>query len=332
MRILVTGCCGFIGSHIFKALINSGHQVMGIDDLSGGYLENIKGYEENFTAMDLNSEFVDGLVRHFVPEVCFHTAASAREIGSLFEPLKSTRTNYLAYMNLITVLIKAKFKRMVLFSSMAVYGTGEPPFKESDPLHPEDVYGANKAAMEISTEALADIHDFEYVILRPHNVFGEYQSLRDRFRNFIAIFMNRIMREEDLTIFGNGMQVRAPSYIRFSLPCYLNCLANCPSAEIINIGGIENYTVLDVAEIVIDQMLKYGWKKPNIVHAPDRPREVPVAYSTYKKSQDLLGYNETLAMKYCIKIMAGWTSVRGPQEWSEDTLELINDKAPEEWR
>jgi UDP-glucose 4-epimerase len=337
MRILVTGCCGFIGSHIYNKLILNGHDVHGIDDLSGGTLNNARlEFGENYPKNDITVwplEDSDSLTAagYFKPDICFHVAASAREIGSLYEPLYSTQKNFWAYMNLLNALIKHKCKKVILFSSMAVYGDGLPPFKETDRRQPADVYGINKFAMERCTEVLSKIHGFDYTIIRPHNVFGERQSLCDKYRNFIAIWMNRIMREETMHIFGDGTQRRAPSYIDFSLPCYLRCIEEC-NGEIINIGGMKDYSINQMARMTIDAMTALGWKEPNVEHLPPRPNEVKNAWTTFDKSVELLGYEETMPVEWCIQQMAAWASSMGPQEWTEDKLELWAPGAPEIWK
>ncbi len=127
----------------------------------------------------------------------------------------------MAYLNVLVPALRAGVRKVVLYSSMAVYGDQTPPFSEEMPRRPVDVYGVNKAGMEEITEILADVHDFSYTIIRPHNVFGERQSLRDPFRNVVAIFMNRILRGEPLYIFGDGEQRRAFSYLGDALPALL---------------------------------------------------------------------------------------------------------------
>jgi UDP-glucose 4-epimerase len=333
MRILVTGCCGFIGSHIYNKLIEEGHEVFGIDDLSGGDISNIEN-QDFLHCFDLSQKSRTlCTIKMINPDICFHLAASAREIGSLFEPAYSTETNYYAYMNVLSALIQcSNFKKMILFSSIAVYGHQEPPFSEDFPRQPEDVYGVNKASMEHSTEILSDVHGFDYVIIRAHNVFGEHQCLIDRFRNVFAIFMNHIMRKEPITIFGDGYQERAPSYIDFSLPCYLKCIEPEINKEIINIGGIESYHIKVISDMVIDAMCSEGWKRPIVNYADDRPREVKRAFTTWQKSVDLLGYEENKSLYECILKMATWATKKGPQQWTADKFEIYNDKVPEIWR
>lgn len=332
MKILVTGSAGFIGSHIANKLTEMNFDTLGIDDLSGGFLRNTKNHK--FVMLDLRNKYLtEKLIEQYSPTHVIHCSASAREIGSLFEPLKSTETNYLAYMNLLNVCIKNKIKKMVMLSSMSVYGKQEPPFDETFERKPEDIYAVNKTAMEQSTEILSEMHDFKYVIVRPRNVFGEAQALNDIYRNMIAIFMNRIMRNEPINIFGDGLQKRSPSYISFSLPCYIKCLLDDNiDKEIFNIGGLKEYTLNEIARFTIDAMKKLGYKEPEIIYLPPRPKEVKNAWATYDKAVNRLGYKEDISIQEAILKMAQWAIKIGPEEWTKDKLELYNEKAPAIWK
>jgi UDP-glucose 4-epimerase len=193
-----------------------------------------------------------------------------------------------------------------------------------------DIYGINKAAMEQTTEMLSKVHDFKYTIIRPHNVMGPRQSLRDPYRNVIGIFMNRIMRREPLYIYGSGEQQRAFSYIDDSLPCYVKCIDKA-DGEIINIGGIRPVTINKLADLVLAAMGESPTLYPR-EHLQDRHGEVKVAWCTYQKSEKLLGYRENVGMQEGINIMAQWALKQGAQEWGSEKLSLWNEKAPAIWK
>ena len=330
MKILVTGSAGFMGSHVAHKLCDDGHEVFGADNMSGGNEENIDLYKQKFNRVELKRQKeVGSYIRYVEPEVIFHLAATAREGASQFSPLQMTEDNLNAYMNVLISAIKTKkLKKVVLFSSMAVYGSQVPPFSEDMRREPDDVYAVSKAAMEQNTEILSEVHDFNYTIIRPHNVFGKNQCLRDKFRNVIAIFMNRIMRNEPIYIYGDGNQKRAFSYVEDSLGCYVKCLSDKVNGETINIGGKVDITVNVLAEKVIKAMGVKGWK---IEYLPDRPCEVKYAYCSYKKSEKFLGYKESIGLDKGIEIMAEWAKKQGAQEWTKERLELYNNKTPKTW-
>jgi UDP-glucose 4-epimerase len=262
-----------------------------------------------------------------------HCAANAREGASQFQPYSVCQRNLAAYGSILSACIAAGVKKVVLFSSMAIYGDQTPPFDERLPAKPIDVYAVNKHAMEETTRILAGVHGFAYTIIRPHNVFGERQALNDIHRNVIAIFMNRIMRGESLFIYGDGEQCRAFSYIYDSLPCFLEVVLRGASdvlnQETINIGGTTPITINELAHNVKTAM---GVPNHLIEYLPDRPCEAKEAFTTHQKSVDLLGYEESTGWARGIHAMAAWAKERGPQQWQNtDKLELITDDTPQPW-
>lgn len=328
-KILVTGGAGFMGSHIVDMLLDKGYDVYSVDDLSGGYMRNVN-LNAKFLKVDLGDvKKNEKLIAKIKPEFIFYLAANAREGASQFQPFAVTYRNFYAYINTLkNAITQRTLRKIVLFSSMAVYGNQTAPFDEAMERRPEDIYGVNKAAMERTTEILSSVHDFDYTIIRPHNVFGERQSLSDRYRNVIGIFMNKIMRKEPLLIYGDGEQVRAFSYIFDSLPCYIKCLDDSTNSEIINIGGIEKITINKLAELVCDAMGVENYPKE---YLPARPCEVKYAYCTYEKSVRLLGYKERIGYEEGIRRMAKWAKEMGLQEWVTEKLEIYSSKAPAWW-
>jgi UDP-glucose 4-epimerase len=329
MRILVTGAAGFIGCHVAEGLALQGHEVIGVDDLSGGFWRNVHP-EVKFHQVDLrDAAATEQVICGHQPEVLCHLAANAREGASQFQPRDVCGRNLTAYINTLVPCVAQGVKKVVLYSSMAVYGEQPTPFSEELPRQPVDIYGVNKTAMEEITEILSEVHEFGYTIIRPHNVFGERQSLRDPFRNVVGIFMNRIMRGEPLYVYGDGEQHRAFSYISDSLPSFLRACDLDPATDkqIINVGGKEEITVNRLVELVTAEFDA----KPEIKHLPDRPREVKLAFSTWEKSARLLGYDEPYGMREGIRRMAVWAKTLGPQDWTEETLELPSAKAPAIW-
>ncbi len=329
MKVLVTGVAGFMGGHVADGLLSAGHEVVGIDDLSGGLVENVPD-GVTFYQLDLREDGkTETVVQEHTPDVLCHLAANPREGASQFQPRDVCGRNLMGYANVLVPAIRSGVKKVVLYSSMAVYGDQEAPFDESMPRRPVDVYGVNKTAMEEMTEILADVHEFMYTIIRPHNVFGERQSLRDPFRNVVAIFMNRIMRGEAIYVYGDGEQKRAFSYIDDSLPAFLRAAELSPEldGQIVNVGGKEPVTVNELLRMVLAEFDA----DVEVVHLPDRPREVKNAYCTWQKSEELLGYEERFGLEEGIRRMAEWARATGPQPWRDERLELPSEKAPRIW-
>lgn len=338
MRILVTGAAGFMGSHLVDALVTQKiHDVFAVDDLSGGYEANINP-KSKFTKLDLrDKKKTEKYINKVKPEVLFHLAADATEGRSQFTPLSASERNYMVYMHTLTPSIRNGVKRVVLTSSMSVYGDQKPPFSEKLPRSPVDIYGITKAAMEQATEVLAKVYKFEYVIVRPHNVYGPKQNLSDPYRNVIGIFINCILNNKNFYIYGDGEQKRAFTYIDDFTPYILKCgFLDSVNGEIINIGPKEEYTINDLAKVVLKTFFKDGnipkHLKPK--YLKERPQEVKDAYCTNLKAEKLLGYKTTITLSAGVKKMVEWAKKLGPQKFNylEDGLELENSDIPLTWK
>lgn len=330
MKIIVTGAAGFMGSHLVDVLVKEGHEVHSLDDLSGGFIENVNK-ESTFVELDLrNKDETERIVKKIKPEIIFHLAADATEGRSQFTPIECTSRNYTAYLNLLIPAINAGIKKIVVFSSMAVYGSQRTPFNEDMEPKPEDVYGVSKAAMEASTKILSEVYGFDYTILRPHNVYGPRQNMADPYRNVIAIFMNCLLRNKTFYIYGDGQQKRAFSYIDDQIPCMMRAgFDGKTNGEIINLGPVKEITINSLAEIV----LRISGSRLKPVYMPPRPREVKDAWCTNGKSVRLLGYKDTVSIEEGVKRMWAWAKAAGPKTPRYiDALELVNDKIPKTWK
>lgn len=328
MKVAVTGIAGFLASHLQDYLIDQGHEVVGIDNMSGGFWRNINP-KTDFYNIDLrDKKAVFEVFRRTKPEVVFHLAADATEGRSQFTPMSAVENNTLSSINTFTAAIKYGVKRIIFTSSMSVYGAQTPPFSEDLERKPVDVYGTNKAATEHMLEILSSVHGFEYVILRPHNVFGPRQNIRDAYRNVVGIFMNRVMQGKPPIIYGDGEQVRSFTYIDNITPCIAKAMTAPVHGQIINLGPRETQTINYLAEKVIEEFISD--LSPN--HIADRPLEVKHAHCTYDRAVELLGYKTEVSFEEGLQRMADWARKLGPQEMIYlDDLELTSEKAPRTW-
>lgn len=336
MKILVTGAAGFMGSHLVDALLDLGHEVYGIDDLSGGYMENVNP-KSHFTQLDLRDrEKTANLVTDIKAELIFHLAADATEGRSQFTPINCTQRNYMAYLNLLVPAIKSGMKKIVVTSSMSVYGSQPAPFSEEMERSPDDIYGISKAAMEHATEIMAKVHDFKYTIIRPHNVYGPRQNMADPYRNVIAIFMNCLLNNKHFYIYGDGNQKRAFSYIDDFTPYIMKAgFSEEANSEIFNIGPTQEYTINELSDVVLHEFFPDGNVpeefKPK--YLPLRPMEVMDAWCTVEKAERILGYKTTVDLKDGVKKMIAWAKQKGPQAFRYmDDLEIVNEKTPATWK
>jgi|CXWL01.1.fsa_nt_gi UDP-glucose 4-epimerase len=330
--VLVTGCAGLIGSTLAKAFLQQGHRVIGIDNMSGGMWSNLPPMPDpmfSFFQTDLtNYSDMREIFMSQRPRVVYHLASCPREGSSEFQPVKITASNIMASITVLELGLRYGMERLVFTSSMSVYGKQDPPFSEKMSRQPVDPYGVNKAATEQIIEQMAETHGFEWVILRPHNVFGQGASI-DPYRGVVTIFMNRIMRQEPIYLYGEN-HVRAFSYMEDCLPAMMKAAdSKKANHKVINVGGISPTSVKDLAEVIINCFPEYP--RPEIIQLPPRPHEVAKAWCTTDESIKILDYKEEIGWEEGIKRTAIWAKKLGPQPWVIDNLPLLSNKAPKPW-
>ena len=326
---LVTGSAGFIGSHVARELVSLGHRVVGLDDLSGGFVENQPRALEFHRGSIADAPLVDALFEKYRFDNVFHLAAYAAEGLSHFIRRFNYVNNLLGSATLINAAVNSgTVKTFVFTSSMAVYGTNQVPMREELEPHPEDPYGIAKYAVELDLKAAHDVFGLDYVIFRPHNVYGEKQNLSDGHRNVIGIFMNQIMRGESLTIFGDGEQRRAFSYIEDVAPIIARSIDR-PAAKnrIFNLGNDRPSTVNEVAAAV---SAVFG-KPLSVKNLPPRV-EVRDAFCAHDDAREVFGdLLKNVPLEEGLARMGRWASRLGPKERRYFGGVEIEKKLPAQW-
>jgi len=304
MKIFVTGCAGLLGANYTRHLLNNGHEVIGIDDLSGGYKAFI-AEGENFKFIKLNLERrkkVVELFEEYKPEILLHFAAYAAEGLSPFIRNYNYRNNLICSANLINECITHNTK-MIFTSSMAVYGEQEPPFTEDKRPQPVDPYGVAKYAVECDLKLAHEQFGLRYNIIRPHNVLGIYQNIWDKYRNVIGIFIRKTLNGEPILVYGDGEQTRAFSDIKYYMEPFDKLLTDCDN-EIFNIGADKYFTLNEVAKTVQEIGKKYGYEVP-IEHGEPR-HEVKHAYCNHDKAKNLLKFKDDTKLEELIDSIFVW--------------------------
>jgi UDP-glucose 4-epimerase len=328
-KVLVTGGAGFIGSWLVDEIVDRGHNVVSVDDLSGGFQSNVNK-KCKFIKVDLrNYQKVTKIFSDEKFDTVFHLAAYAAEGQSIFSPIEINDINITPMNNLLVAAVNNNIQKFIFTSSMAVYGSQQPPFNEDMPPMPEDPYGCGKTYCESMLNIFARTYNFDYVILRPHNVYGPKQNISDPFRNVLGIWINRIMKGKEPYIFGDGEQERAFSYIGDVAPAIANAgLESKANGQTINVGSKEVTTINEACRIV----LKALDSKLKPIYEDERPGEVKYAYCTSEKSEKLLSYKTATNLGEGVKIMVKWAKEFGPQEPTYRLPLEITKKAPYVWR
>ena len=327
MAILVTGAAGFIGSHVAEQLLRRGHEVVGLDDLSGGFTDNVPKGAVFVQGTVLDTALLSRLfAEHRITHV-FHLAAYAAEGLSHFIRRFNYTNNVVGSMNVLNEAVKAEVSCFVFTSSIAVYGAGQTPMRESLRPEPEDPYGIAKYAVEMDLQAARHMFGIDSIVFRPHNVYGERQHIGDRYRNVIGIFMNQLMRGEPMSIFGDGTQTRAFSYIGDVAPLIADAIG-VPAAfnQTFNVGADESATVNELAALVANAM----GKEPRITHLEAR-KEVLHAVADHSRVEEVFGYRAGWTLERGLKQMAEWALGVGPREPSRRADVEVSRNLPQSW-
>ncbi len=327
--VLVTGGAGFIGSHVAKHLLAAGYDVVVLDDLSGGFRENVPS-EARFVAGDAGDvQLIESLFQQSRFEHIFHLAAYAAEGLSHFIRRYNYANNLLVSTTLLNAAVRHKAKTFVFTSSIAVYGRNQLPMTESLEPRPEDPYGIAKYAVELDLRAAHEMFGLDWVVFRPHNVYGTNQNLGDPYRNVIGIFMNQIMQGKPVTIFGDGSQTRAFSHIDDVAPVIARAV-EVPAArnQVFNIGADEPVSVKDLAQAVMNAM----GKQVPIDFLPAR-NEVVHAFADHGKVRQVFDLSRPpISIDAGLKEMAAWAWEAGPRQGKPFTGVEIEDRLPPSWK
>ena len=325
---LVTGGAGFIGSHLTDELIERGHDVVVLDDLSGGMLNNIHPDAKFINGSVTDYNLVNTIFEQNSFEYVYHLAAYAAEGLSHFIKRFNYENNLIGSVNLINASVNHGIKCFIFTSSIAVYGTNQTPLREDMVPEPEDSYGIAKLAVEQELKISHEIFGLDYVIFRPHNVYGERQNIGDRYRNVIGIFMNQIMQGQPLSIFGDGSQTRAFTDVKDIVPIMAEAPL-CPDAvnRVFNIGADEAYTIKELAEVVCKAM----GVPCNIVHLEAR-NEVTHATADHTKLKQTFGYSTTRPLEVGVERMADWARSYGARRSKVFSNIEVCKNMPMSWR
>lgn len=319
MNILITGVAGLLGSRLADWIVENipYAYVVGMDDLSGGYRENVNK-KVHFWQMDLINHPIENCFETHKFDYVFHFAAYAAEGLSPFIRSYNYQSNIVATSRIVNNCIKYGVKRLVFTSSAAVYGSKNTVFDENDQPDPIDPYGIAKYACEMDIRVAGEQHGLDWCIIRPHNVYGAKQNIWDKYRNVLGIWMVQHMNKEPMTIYGDGMQTRAFSYIDDSLePLWNSAVLPGASKQIINLGGIVGYNMREASKVLRD-VIGAG----EIVFLEGR-HEAEKSTPTWQKSIDILGFEHKTHLRTGLEKMWKWATKQPVRErWVWDNYEL----------
>lgn len=328
-KILVTGVAGFLGGHLANKLSKQSYDVVGNDNLTSGYKDNVPQSIEFHDTDCRNLEEMKRVTRDV--DLIYHCAAYPYEGLSVFSPSVVTDSVFQATSATLSAFISNKGKRFINFSSMARYGMNQVPFTEDMQPRPQDPYAVAKVAAEELVKLMSHVHDFEYVIAVPHNIYGPGQIYDDPFRNVAGIFINRMLQGKQPIIYGDGSQKRCLSYIEDDIEPLMKLVTqNNIVGETINIGPDEEFvTINHLAETIAD-IIGFDLKPE---YHPERPQEVREANCSANKARRLLDFETRYSLREGLSRMIDWVKERGVRDFRYNHLavEIENDKTPQTW-
>ena len=312
MNILVTGGAGFIGSHLADGLIREGHRVVIVDNETTGRSPNVpveavyvKGDVTRFA--DLELAFAQGL-----DAVC-HIAGQVSLISSFTNPLVDLRVNVEGTVNVLQLCLKYRVPRLLYASSMTVYGTSEQlPTPESAPCAPISYYGITKYAAERYVHATAQRVDLDFAFhvtsFRMYNVYGPRQALDNPYQGVLGIFLGNLLRDEPVTIFGDGHQSRDFIYIDDVVEAWVSALANPKTyGGVFNLGSGHRLSINQLADHALaafDRTRIDG----RVVYAPGRPGEQRHVEADITLARKVLGWQPRMPFNVGLAETVRWAT------------------------
>jgi len=311
-RVFVTGVAGFLGSHFAKWAIDQDYEVVGVDNLSLGHKNNVpngvKFYEYDLIDRRKNQELLKNI------DFVFHAAAYPYDNFSLYAPFKITQNTFAITASLLSACLSHKVKRFVFCSSMSRYGDNPAPFTEDMPTRGLTPYAISKIAAENLLKNLSQVHDLDYVICIPHNIFGPQQSYNDPYRNAVSMIINQMLSKKSPFIYGNGEQKRVFTPVEDLISLFPALLfEDSLKKQTLNIGPDEEIVSLNELVSIIN---KITGQKLKAQHIPFRKQEVKVAYCSSEKARKLLNYKPSLSLESALENLVELIKKQGPSYFS----------------
>jgi len=301
-KVLVTGGCGFIGSHLVDELLNNGYETYVIDNLSSGRVTNLEAHKKNSMLHIINKDIsqINEVSKDLKDvDAIFHQAAIPSVTSSIKNPKLVFKNNVASTMEMLDFSLKSNVKRIIFASSSAVYGDVQNSILTEDlTCRPTSPYGASKLTVENYLHSYWKSYGVESISLRYFNVYGPRQSNND-YSGVITIFANRILNNLSPVIYGNGLQVRDFVNIKDVVKAnMLSMVTKTATADVLNIGTGIPTNILNLVEIT-----KNAANKMEIAPTFADPRigDNGRNLASICKAQNLLGYNPDITLQQGIE-------------------------------
>lgn len=327
MKIIIGGGNGLCGSWFSRWLLDRGHSVVIIDDLSESYIENldprIKFYKQDCSYY----QDIDEIFKSEKPDYVYSMQAHAAEILSPFCALDSYQNNLLSIVSFSNACIKHNIKKHILMSSFAIYGHQKPPFNEKTLPAPADPYSNAKLAAETHVQITKEQFGLDYSIVRAHNFQGPFVNFSSLYRNFIGIAVREALNNRDIPVFSDGLQTRAFSHVKFLCePLEKLMYIDCP---IVNLGAEKPYSIIEVANIIKNIAIKDG-KNIETKHLPPRYESIH-AFCEHDIAREKLNFVDNTNIEELCNDVYYWVKSQPERELKKVNYEITKN-IPEIWK
>ena len=295
-KAIVTGGAGFIGSHMVELLLNKGYEVIVIDDLSNGQLDNVELFKKNpnykFYKIDISGKFDDSVFQNV--DYVFHLAALADIIPSIENPIKYHDVNVTGTIKVLEACRKYNIKKIIYAASSSCYGIPKVyPTPETAEIKPEYPYAFTKYLGEQYVMFWNKVYKIPAVSLRYFNVFGTRARSNNTYGAVFKVFLKQKLENKPLTIVGDGTQTRDFTYVSDIVKANLIAAESDINGEIINIGSEKPHSINYLAKLI------GGF----VTHIPKRPSEPISTYADITKAKNLLKWKPLVSFEEGVKIM-----------------------------
>ena len=329
--VVITGVAGFLGSHLADKFLAEGYRVVGVDNLLGGYYDNVpEGVE--FYELDLVTELAKLESVTEGADLFVHAACTAYEGLSVFSPSLVVANTAQATTNCLVAAVNAKVKKFVYLSSMARYCDHNGKlFTEDMETKPQDPYGIAKVFSEKLVQNICDTQGIEWVVLVPHNIIGPRQKYDDPYRNVASIMANRMLQGKQPIIYGDGSQQRCFSFVQDVVdPLFKACHTPQAVGQVINVGPDEEPVTINDLALDLARILDF---ELDPIYMPGRPKEVKIALCSSDKARKVLGYQTGTTLTEGLTELVEYIATRGPKEFEYHLpLEIVNEQTPLTWK
>jgi UDP-glucose 4-epimerase len=292
-NVLITGGCGFLGSHLAERLCER-NSVRILDNLSGGSADNIKGFQERVELIRTEVTDPDEIMEHFEGiDIVYHLAADVNVQRSMEEPAHTMMVNVVGTNAVLEAASKTGVKRAVFTSSAAVYGDGEVPVSERQKTKPVSIYGLTKENGEEICRIYNNVFKFPVVVLRLMNMYGPRQRADSPYSGVISLFARKIKNGEPVTIYGDGEQTRDFLYVTDAVDALTLAAEKNVAGKIINVGTGKEVSVNRLVRILGE----ITGKNPQVIHAPPRKGDIVRSYADISLARELLGFSPSVSIE-----------------------------------